>query len=317
MKNFTYKTLLLLLLLASSFSNANAQYDVHFTNQQLRIDYYIFGNADTCYYALDKYVMEPVWGGTRNNLVDSLGYGDYFVEVLLHDSDVVIYSRGYCNLFGEWQTIPEAEYTTKGFNESVIIPYPKEVVDVVFYLRNYDGIFVEMMRLVVDPNDYFIQNAPTPPYSVLNVHGNYAPEKAVDIVILPDGYSEEMMLNIFNPEGETIDLSKPFRKVTMCEVIKEETGIDIPLESREPFFNIIYMNKDYPSNGINTKTICQNKYEIIKKTIGVVLLVAAVPIGVEAIAINLLLSNFFNFFTSHKGMSSTFFKANNIITSFI
>lgn len=32
--------------------------------------------------------------------------------------------------------------------------------------------------------------------------------------------------NIFNPEGEMIDLSKPFRKVTMCEMIKEETGID-------------------------------------------------------------------------------------------
>ena len=115
MKSFTYKTLLLLLLLSTSFFKANAQYDVYFTNQQLRIDYYIFGNADTCYYALDKYVREPFWGGTRNNLVDSLGYGDYFVEVLLQDSDVVIYSRGYCNLFGEWQTTIEATTTTKGF----------------------------------------------------------------------------------------------------------------------------------------------------------------------------------------------------------
>ena len=33
-------------------------------------------------------------------------------------------------------------------------------------------------------------------------------------------------INIFNPEGETIDLSKPFRKVTMCELIKEVTGVD-------------------------------------------------------------------------------------------
>ena len=90
MKNLKYKALLLLLLLTSLHFNTKAQYDVHFTNQQLRIDYYIFGNSDTCYYALDKYVMEPVWGGTRNNLVDSLGYGDYFVEVLLHDSDVVL-----------------------------------------------------------------------------------------------------------------------------------------------------------------------------------------------------------------------------------
>ena len=33
-------------------------------------------------------------------------------------------------------------------------------------------------------------------------------------------------INIFDPEGETIDISKPFRRVTMCELIKEETGID-------------------------------------------------------------------------------------------
>ena len=33
-------------------------------------------------------------------------------------------------------------------------------------------------------------------------------------------------INIFNPEGEKIDLSKPFRKVTMCELIKEHTGVD-------------------------------------------------------------------------------------------
>ena len=33
-------------------------------------------------------------------------------------------------------------------------------------------------------------------------------------------------INIFNPEGETIDLSKPFRRVTMCELIKETVGVD-------------------------------------------------------------------------------------------
>ena len=33
-------------------------------------------------------------------------------------------------------------------------------------------------------------------------------------------------INIFNPEGEKIDLSKPFRRVTMCELIKETTGVD-------------------------------------------------------------------------------------------
>ena len=37
---------------------------------------------------------------------------------------------------------------------------------------------------------------------------------------------KEEFINIFNPEGEKIDLSKPFRKVTMCEMIKEQTGVD-------------------------------------------------------------------------------------------
>ena len=33
-------------------------------------------------------------------------------------------------------------------------------------------------------------------------------------------------INIFDPEGEKIDISKPFKKVTMCEMIKEVTGVD-------------------------------------------------------------------------------------------
>ncbi len=32
--------------------------------------------------------------------------------------------------------------------------------------------------------------------------------------------------NIFNPEGELIDLDQPFRIITMCEMIKEVTGVD-------------------------------------------------------------------------------------------
>ncbi|MGM9969954.1 MAG: lysine--tRNA ligase [Anaeroplasma sp.] len=37
---------------------------------------------------------------------------------------------------------------------------------------------------------------------------------------------KELFQNPFNPEGEQIDISKPFRRVTMCELIKEATGVD-------------------------------------------------------------------------------------------
>ena len=37
---------------------------------------------------------------------------------------------------------------------------------------------------------------------------------------------KETFRNPFNPEGEAIDISKPFRKASMCELIKEKTGVD-------------------------------------------------------------------------------------------
>ncbi len=37
---------------------------------------------------------------------------------------------------------------------------------------------------------------------------------------------KEQFKNPFDPEGDLIDISKPFRKVTMCDLIKEKTGID-------------------------------------------------------------------------------------------
>ena len=37
---------------------------------------------------------------------------------------------------------------------------------------------------------------------------------------------KEQFKNPFNPDGELIDISKPFRRVTMCELIKEKTGVD-------------------------------------------------------------------------------------------
>lgn len=37
---------------------------------------------------------------------------------------------------------------------------------------------------------------------------------------------KEQFKNPFNPDGELIDISKPFRKVTMCDLIKEKTDVD-------------------------------------------------------------------------------------------
>ena len=169
------------------------EYDKYFTDNQLRIDYYLFGNSDTVMYALDKLVKEPKWGGPRAQLTDDTNYGMYFFEVTLPDSYEVLYSHGYCLLFGEWQTTDEARKISKGFHESVVMPFPKETVEVVFYAKNYNLELIEQMKITIDPTDYFIKPAPQLPYAVYNVYGDYPVDKAVDIVLLPDGYTEQEM----------------------------------------------------------------------------------------------------------------------------
>lgn len=198
MKRFTFIILSTILLCLGFKAKGQVEYDKYFTDNQLRIDYYLYGNSETVSYALDKLVKEPKWGGPRTHLIDDMGYGKYFVEVSLPNSDMILYSHSYCLLFGEWQTSKEATKISKGFHESVVIPFPKETVEVKFYARDEKGVFTKQMTLSVDPTDYFIKPAPVLPYAIYNVYGNYPVENAVDIVLLPDGYTEQEMGKFIN-----------------------------------------------------------------------------------------------------------------------
>ena len=64
--------------------------------------------------------------------------------------------------------------------------------------------------------------------------------------------------------GGRVEEGESFNEGLVREV-KEETGVDINLEERTPFITITYMNKDYPSDGINTKSIAN--YYLIKQDI--------------------------------------------------
>ena len=171
-----------------------AQFDQYFTEASLRVDYCLTGNKNETTFSLKELIREPYWSGSKTNLVDTLEFGNYIVKVYEAGMSKLLFSKGYQNLFGEWQTTPEAEMLTKSFEESVIVPFPKVKVDMVLSYRNWAGELKEGMRLTINPDDYFIRN-----YDNLNLPvydawiGNKDITKAVDIVILPEGYTQAEM----------------------------------------------------------------------------------------------------------------------------
>ena len=171
-----------------------AQFDNYFTDGSLRVDYCLTGNHNETKYSLKELIHEPYWSGSKTNLIDTLELGNYCVRVFESGTDHLLFSKGYRNLYGEWTSTEEALHVTKTFDESVIVPFPKVKVDIVLSHRNWDGELEVGKRLTVSPDDYFIRD-----YNNLNLPvyeawiGSEDCSKAVDIVLLPEGYTEADM----------------------------------------------------------------------------------------------------------------------------
>ena len=168
-----------------------AQFDQYFTESSLRVDYVLTGNRQTTTFSLKELIREPYWSGSKTNLIDDLEFGNYIVKVFEAGTDHLLFSKGYQNLYGEWVITPEALKLTKSFEESVIVPFPRVKIDVALCRKTWEGELVEGMRITVNPDDYFIRD-----YDNLNLPiyeawiGNKDITKAVDIVILPEGYTQ-------------------------------------------------------------------------------------------------------------------------------
>jgi hypothetical protein len=171
-----------------------AQFDQYFTEASLRVDYCLTGNRTETNFSVKELIREPYWSGSKTNLIDSLEFGNYIVKVFEAGTDNLLFSKGYQNLFGEWQTTLEAQTLTKSFEESVIVPYPKVNIDIALLYKTWEGELKEGMRFTVKPDDYFIRNYDNLGLSVYDAWiGNKDFTKAVDIVILPEGYTQAEM----------------------------------------------------------------------------------------------------------------------------
>ena len=70
--------------------------------------------------------------------------------------------------------------------------------------------------------------------------------------------------NTYQLPGGHLEKNETFDECVIREV-KEETGIDLPLENRTPFLEIKYFTKNYPKENLNTCYL--NNYYTIKTNV--------------------------------------------------
>ncbi|NQT76326.1 MAG: peptidase M64 [Bacteroidetes bacterium] len=229
------KKIILLMLLTLSIG-VQAQFKDHFKNKTLRIDYIHSGNSVEEYYEFDTLYAEKYWGGPKTNLIDKFNYGNYKFEVYDAETNELLYSRGYSSLFREWQATPEAESNDKAFDETVVMPYPKSPVNLVFYSRNKELGWDKEFILPLDPKTRDVKKNKQNKFSKSKIHYSGNPNEKLDIVIIAEGYTEGEMekfaVDCERFKGYILE-SEPYKgnkdKINIWAVnsISEESGTDL------------------------------------------------------------------------------------------
>ena len=170
-----------------------AAFDDYFLSKTLRIDYIHAGSDTAEFYAIDELKSEPIWGGSKANLVDTFNYGKFKLVAYDKASGKIIFQKNYSSLFAEWRTTEEAKKGTKAFSETVIMPYPKATIKVEFYSRDNKYKWIKKFQYIIDPSSYFISQERKLKCDPVKILYNGDPSQKVDIVIIPDGYTKKEM----------------------------------------------------------------------------------------------------------------------------
>jgi hypothetical protein len=157
----------------------------------MRLDYYHTGNAREERFSVDRVVLEPLaWSGNPARPLDTTNRGKYFFEVVDAAAGVVLYSRGFSSIYGEWETTAEAKDVDRTFSESLRFPAPATVVRIVVKKRDAKNVFRDIWSTKIDPDDKFVaRHAEADAGPLVRLHVSGDPAEKLDLLILGDGYT--------------------------------------------------------------------------------------------------------------------------------
>ncbi len=230
---------LFFLLLCSSATFGQVNYEHYFTENALRIDFLLAGDSEQEEIYLQHLKKEEPWAGTTEHLITPFEYGNYAIKAE-SKNEKLIYFRGFSTLFEEWVTTELAKSKKRAFQQTIRIPFPKEQITIKIQKRNYNsGRFNTILKREIDPGSHFIIDENPKQVNYTTIQNNGTPVTKADIAFVSEGYRKEDMEK-FRADVKKITSyifnQKPFSKhkdnfnIYAVEAVSEEQGTDKPDE---------------------------------------------------------------------------------------
>ena len=227
---YRLKSSIALLLLAAG---------VHAQDQTLRVNYTFSGNSKESRIYLDDLNVIDGWHGRRVNLKDLYLEGNGQITMTDAATGDTLFRNSFSTLFQEWQNTEEATQVDRSFENVYLLPMPtaKAVVEVKL-TDNYNKV-VASMRHTVDPEDILIRKIGKNPPVWKYLHQGGSPEKCIDVVIVPEGYTADEMEIFYKDAAIAVNslLShEPFKtmqdrfNILAVELASKDGEVSVPKE---------------------------------------------------------------------------------------
>lgn len=236
--------LFLLCLIAVASTRAQVFAD-HFADKTFRVDYIFNGNASGQAICLDGVSALPTWAGRKHHLAELPLQGNGQIVMRNAASGKTIYTTSFSSLFQEWLETDEARNVTKGFENTFLLPYPLQPVEIEITLLDPRRNVRASMKHIVHPNDVLIEqkgNSHITPHKYL-LH-NDSPEKCIDVAILAEGYTLQEMQTFY----EDADIA--------CKSIFDHE----PFKSMKKRFNVVAVASPSTDSGVSVPRLNEWKH---------------------------------------------------------
>jgi hypothetical protein len=167
------------------------EFDDHFFDETLRVDFYQYGDKEDEFIAIDRLIRQGRWAGPVEHLVDPQPTGIYSARLVDPESGEVLFETGFDSYFGEYRvTQPASEGVDRVYHETVLVPFPRRPMTLILSSRPQDAPPLGLVELTVDPAALEIAvEGPRAGVTVIESHVSGDPHTSLDILFVGEGYT--------------------------------------------------------------------------------------------------------------------------------